>query len=169
MSITKIIALVVVALIFGNGVYWYLNNQTSVSSTPQAEESDSVQTSDLAALFKKGGGYECTISMKTDQASSNGTVYVSGSDVRGDFTSLTGVQTVTSSMIQTGGYVYTWSNMIPQGFKFKSTVDANPIATLGAGQMPEGGSYTCKKWTVDASVFVPPKNVPFSEAPTGIR
>ncbi len=164
---TKIIAAIVGVAILGGGYWYFTQEKMETAGTVPETTSDEMETSDLASVFKKGGSYECTIAMNTAQASSQGTVYVSGTDVRGEFTSVASGQTVQSSMIQTGGYVYTWSSMIPQGFKFKSTVDANPFASgaLSSMNMPDGGSYKCKRWSADASKFVPPASVKFMEAP----
>ena len=168
MNTTTLTWIVAGVLILGGG-YWYVSHKGADTAGPsmQKQESADIETSDITSIFKKGGSYECTISMNTAQASSKGTVYISGTEVRGDFESAVGGQTVLSSMIQTGGYVYTWTNLYPQGFKFKSEVDANPFSTVGnAGmKMPEGGSYKCRPSTVDPAKFVPPTSVKFTVAP----
>ena len=98
-------------------------------------------------------------------------MYVAGENVRGDFVSTAPAvgMTVQSHMIQYGGFVYTWSDMAPMGFKTpRVAMGAQKGTTAMSGQqgfdMGVAMAYDCKDWTPDLTKFDLPAKVKFSEA-----
>lgn len=136
-------------------------------ATPSTEAGEGVFSGNIFDLSKRGGDYECTVTMEGEYAT-NGHVYVSGSDIRGDFSSeVPAMGSVEVSLLANDESVYTWNSFAPNGY-------VSPRADEEAGQdnAPESGaasldygqalSYDCKKWKRDDSVFVLPEGVSFS-------
>src|SRR5262245_38336291 len=87
-----IVIIVAVVLILGGGVYYASHksamNQAQVEGTTNVNGSASLETSNgtLRSLLGMGKNLMCTIKEGTASSSVNGTVYMSGQMVRGDFT-----------------------------------------------------------------------------------
>ena len=169
-----------VLLITGGGYYYYVqmpknsaNTETRLadaSPTPDSGEQPDVDGSALMTLkeLMAGGSQTCTYSATTDNGLTNGTVYVSGGKVRGDFTITTGEDaTYQGSMIVDSDYMYTWSDMMPTGMKIAITdemknTDPNANKTSGI-DLDEKVDYRCQPWVADQSKFVPPVTMTFTE------
>lgn len=118
-------------------------------------------------LVKRGGNYMCTINSAGANDVTSGTVYVSGTDLRGEFVSKTAAGQVTSNMLKKGDMMYVWSSAYPQGFMMKADAPASQTsstATQGQG-VDQGQSYdwNCSATGVDASKFVKPANIEFMD------
>jgi hypothetical protein len=181
---TKYIAIAVGAVVVLGGAWYFLGN-SSVPTAPATEGSESMQEGDDAAmtdgaadgtftgslgdLAKRGGNYQCTFTQDASGAKSSGTVYVSGYQIRGDFTSTVAAanMTITTHMVQDGGYDYVWSSASPMGFKTKvvGTSGGDGYAPTSGTQVNMGQSYgyKCVPWTVDKSKFTLPAGVQFTE------
>ncbi|MEK7180440.1 MAG: hypothetical protein AAB706_03105 [Patescibacteria group bacterium] len=117
-------------------------------------------------LIVGGKAQQCLISSSNEFSQSSGVVYVANGKVRGDFDSLSqGVQ-VQSHMIVDGDYSYIWTSESNQGFKTK--IDAS--TTNSASQTNQQGidynqqmDYACSPWSADASFFVLPKGIIFTD------
>jgi hypothetical protein len=126
-------------------------------------------TQTLNDIMARGGDWICTFTSEDPRAKTEGTMYVSGNQARGDFKSTIASVNMTaeSHMIQKDGFVYTWSNMIPQGIKSKAVTDVNPTAAMPSGQGAfDAGvafAYDCNPWSKDVSKFNPPAGVSFME------
>ncbi|NBV77231.1 hypothetical protein EBR66_03665 [bacterium] len=132
------------------------------AAAPQQET-----TSSWTDVLKSGGDHVCTVAVTKGPAQSKGTLYVSGSDVRGDFVSSVAGQNIQSFMIMTGGFVYNWTNQYPQGIKVPVAPNADPVSIMAKTQTDmQGVTYDCKPWTRDASKFTLPKSVQFMSPPT---
>lgn len=174
----KNIIYVLVAIGLGIGVYMFMTRpavaptDTSMQAGQEASQvgapvsmGDNAFTRALAA----GGDFECDITFVQASVQTKSLVRVSGTQLRADFESMTTAGTMKGSMIQTEGWVYTWSSAMPQGFKAAATTEkpGDPMALLLQGQNPpEGIEYDCRPWTADKSVFVVPTDITFGEAPT---
>lgn len=194
MSKNGITLLVVIVAIVGGG-YWLLTsktinveksagNPTDRMTTDDVSKIDSVDnskttTSDsqkLSDVMAAGKDVVCTFTSSDPNAENSGTVFVSGKDVRGDFAS--DVKTVSmkieSHMIQKDGYVYTWTNTMPQGFKAKVVMAQDSGNAMATGKMSGSQSfdfntsynYNCKDWQKDTSKFTLPSSIIFSEIPS---
>lgn len=119
----------------------------------------------LAELAERGGSYKCVIDHESAGTESSGTVYVSGSDIRGDFTSTAGGMAIETHMIRTGSDIYVWSPIAPSGFKMKSVEGNGDAGAAMEGQfadMQQRYRYSCETWTPDGSLFSLPAGVTFT-------
>jgi hypothetical protein len=184
---TKYVAIGAVILILAAAVYAFMSyspgnasEDASVHSTEktQTQEEDTAKnqavggafTGTMADLAARGGSWQCAVQSSNQFADSEGTVYVSGERLRGNFTSAISVQgfnqTVGSHMIQEGGYAYVWTSLSSQGFKMSTSGNGNDSSAGTSGQavdLNQQYSYDCEPWAVDARVFVLPQGVTFAE------
>lgn len=78
-----------------------------------------------------------------------------GGKIRGDFTATMNGQTVNTSFIGVDGYMYTWSDMLPQGMKVKA--ESAGGTSGGEGIDPATPvEYACEFWSADQSKFTLP-------------
>lgn len=178
MNTNTVIGIVVAVIVIGGGA-WYLS--THPMSAPAGQE-DAAQGNPQAAgnavpesgtlsygeILLMGGSQQCDISMVTSQGPSTGTLYIAGGNVRSDITMQASGMAIGAHMIRTGGYIYSWSDMVNQGVKIKeSTTASAPGGSAGAGYDASASvSYSCKPWIADSAKFSVPANVTFSDAPT---
>ena len=138
-----------------------VEDATQEAATPKPE---GLFSGSFADLLKSADSLECSFVDEADGAKTEGTVYVSGGKVRGNFTSTVEGATVHSSMIQDSESVYVWSEAMPQGIKMKASVaTANDAAPPQPGlmDMKKVMDYNCKPWKTDAAWFVAPPNIEF--------
>lgn len=140
--------------------------QTSEETTTENSEADTQKafrgTGTVASLMARGGSFQCTASLTVQNSSSQGTAYISGEKIRGDFTSRAGGMTIASHFIIADGYSYSWSDAAPQGFKVK--VDGSSSSQSSQGVTTNADvSYDCTPWTVDQSKFTVPSGITFLE------
>lgn len=165
---TKTLIGIVVALIVVGGGIWYLSGHPAGTTGGTASGETAEGSGTLAELMKKGGAYKCEVAVKPTQENANtessGTVYVGGGKMRGDFSTVVaalGGKAVESHMISSEGYVYTWSDLMPQGVKMK--VDASGEAPAQQGMDAYTAvDYRCSPWSVEESRFTVPSNVTFT-------
>lgn len=125
----------------------------------------------LDYLRTLGEDLECTIAYKdeAEQSSVNGTYFVSGAKMRGDFltTSADMPDQILSSMIIDGETMYMWSEIEGGLYGVKTDLAAATTpATDGREPVPldKDVDYDCKPWReVDGTVFVPPSEVIFQD------
>lgn len=166
-----VIALVVLGLI---GIVGYKQFNKSAAA-PTQDTSNSSQTTigsgeamnkgSIKSLFGQGKNVSCTIDYPDSQVQ-DGTVYVSGSKMRGDFSMMTDGKTADSHMINDGTYIYSWSSVSAQGTKMKVETVEEASQEVNTEQkqnvdLDTEVDYKCAPWSVDNSLFVPPANVQF--------
>lgn len=168
---TAVGVVVGVVVVLGGG--YYLMNQPgagadSARTGPQAEVTEQAEAGrvrgSFASLAGRTGSWKCTVDTSALEAVSSGVVYVADGKVRGDFTTtVQGYGNVESHMLADGTSVYTWSSMMPQGFK-------TPMTAQGSGGAAPSGqgmdanmeySYDCQPWSADTALFVVPANITF--------
>jgi hypothetical protein len=132
-------------------------NGMNGTSTAQVEVKNS---GTLRALIAQNKNLMCTVKSDVSGTSSEGTVYLSGSDFRGDFVTKSSGTTVNSHMIKMGQTMYAWSDG-GQGVKMDATASANSNASAQTMDLDQKVSYDCKDWTKDASKFVVPTSIEF--------
>lgn len=135
----------------------------------------------LRSLFGMGGSNKCTITNTLPNGgTSSGTVYVSGSMMRGDFTTTVNGAATESHMIRNQDDVYVWTGS--QGAKMNissmtSAAGAVPAGAPGAVSGSASGkmmastqspigldqdvSYDCQPWTPSDAEFKVPTSVSF--------
>ena len=122
----------------------------------------------FSQFLKQGGAYKCEVKQSMSDFENSGTMYVSGKNMRGEFSTVAEGKTMISSFMSRDGYSYTWSSLTPgMGFKIKAEAetsnegaDINGTYAWNADQI---GDYNCENWVVDATKFELPKNVTFQE------
>lgn len=170
---TKIIIGVVAAVVVAAGAWYYMGGMNPATTDDQSgaaalsgdERNTATATQgegSLESLVALGGNYECTVTMDQQGTQSQGTVYISGTKVRGDFAAQAEGMTMNASMISDGSFVYTWSDLMPQGYKMAVTATGGSTGTAQSGfDMTAGVTYNCNPWTPETSKFVPPSNIQF--------
>jgi hypothetical protein len=174
--------IIIAAIILGGGAGTYkavqkskekkaqmeANTEVTASSTDNASVMASSTTrlevknrGTLRALIAQNKNLICTVKSDATTGSAEGTVYLSGTDMRGDFVLKNSGSTVNSHMIKLGSTMYAWSDG-GQGVKMDVTASANSNAGVkSATGLDESYSYECKDWSKDASQFVIPTTVTF--------
>lgn len=172
---TNITIAIIAGLVVVGGGYYVMNGSATGMSSENAEQTSEqaeagVYTGSLYDLAQRGGEWKCTVDSKATtgvgEAMSSGTVYVSGNNVRADFTStVPNFGSIESHMIVSGEYAYTWSSVMPQGIKTNVNMKDSPsqVATSGASSdANQEYSYDCDPAQADVSLFVVPTTVTFT-------
>lgn len=178
-----IAVIIVVALLgAGGGTYYAVkkhseykaNVQASAAAEAQATTTSSVDAKadasikisgdlTLRSILGKGGDYQCTFDQTVSNSRSKGIVYISKTEIRGDFTTMTAGGNIESHMIKKGDDIYVWSSAMPtQGVKMSASATAS--AQSGAQQgidLDTKLSYDCKPWTPVAAQFILPSALTF--------
>lgn len=167
---TKALIGIIVAIVVVGGGAWYFSSQNPAEGEPNDNGNTSQSSGEgtFKDLMSAGGSHTCTVETFIEEAPSVGTVFIADSKIRADFVSKPadlGGKEVTSHMIHVDGYVYTWSDMMPQGMKMKAPAgDASAeAATSGPLDSDTRVKYSCESWMKDDSKFVPPSTVTFME------
>lgn len=178
-----IIGAIVAAVIVVGGGYYLLSNSGSLSmdegkapiteadttgdgvddAVAPAGNTGSVFTGTWMDLAARGGTYTCTIAV-TGKAEAQGKVYVSGKNVRGDFTSLVSGKSVQSSVLKLGDTVYVWGGGMPQGVMMSASASTGSAGaeTSGSGmKLDTSYQWDCAPSTTDASKFERPNGIDF--------
>ena len=189
MSTNTIIALVVAALVILGGGYYVMSGgysmstdetarvgdmdgdgkpDTDVSDTdaPQGKAVTGAFTGSFFDLAARGGNYKCDVESAGTNNDTTGTVYVSGADLRGDFTIVTSGKTIESHMLKKDDMIYVWSSLMPQGVSMKATamMGQGSAATQGQGVSgTQSYGWNCAATGTDASMFVVPGGIKFTD------
>lgn len=166
MSKNAIIGLVVAIVVVGGGAWFFAANPSTEGG---ATGSQNVQGESGKLTFKElmlmGGSKKCEVAVNTPESPATGMVYVSGENVRSDIVAKPanmGGTEVSAHMIKNGDYVYSWTDMMPQGVKVKLTAAESAGASAGYDANAEV-DYSCSAWIADASYFEVPSGVTFME------
>lgn len=153
----------------GGGAWYWSEQKAPVEMKPAGQESVSVSTDTNASgtatfgeLAMRADSSECQVSTTHDVVTSSGTVYVANGKVRADFTAKAVGMSITGHVIQTEGYAYSWSDLMPQGVKVR--IDEAPAAAASQGfDSSTQVEYSCIEWMTDESKFAVPSSVTFTE------
>ena len=169
----KIAAVVAAIIILGGGGFFiYSKNKAqtapaSQTATVSATPSSNSATQSLANILGGGGNKKCTFSEAgTTGGSTNGTIFVSGTNVHGDFTITTSSgKTETDHIIRIGDQNYIWGDSFPSGIKMTMSLQqfANNQQTSQTFNTNQKANFNCGGWSVDASMFTPPASVHFMD------
>lgn len=172
---------IVVAVVVGGGAYYAVTKDTPKIEEKDGPNENSSTNTSLKALLNRGGNYICTFSSVVSNSESTGTVYISGTNMRGDFSSKTSVGVIASHMIRKGDSMYVWSDAsATQGVMMTMTDFYKPQAnaqTQGSVNADANLDYKCENWSVDQSKFTLPSAVNFvdiqammkGQLPSGIQ
>lgn len=169
MNTNALIGLLALVVVVGGGV-WFLSSKPDAQDGKQEAHQASADAvrgeGTYADLIARAGSWKCDVAVSVEEAPSQGTVYVSDGKIHADFTAQVeamGGKSVRTQMIQTDGYVYTWSDMTSQGYKMEIPEgEAQADAPQGISY-DSRVTYDCAPWVADASLFVPPSTITFME------
>lgn len=139
--------------------------QVTDKSTPKLMESIPFSGS-WNDLVKRGGTYVCEVNHSSTVDISSGSVYVSGTDVRGAFTSKTAAGVVESNMLKKGDMVYVWGGGMPQGLMMKASAMEGQSSTGTTGDVVDQNQkydWNCNATAPDASMFALPAGIEFMD------
>jgi len=125
----------------------------------------------LKELIAGGVAQRCTFSTVDESGSSEGTTYVAGGKMRGDFTTTSSGKTTASHMIVDGNTNYIWMDGEKTGFKttIEETAETGDtpvtqdVGSQGGVSLDQRTDYKCSAWITDLSQFTPPATVQFTD------
>jgi hypothetical protein len=162
----------VILILLGGGAY-IMSQKSSKAPVPltaqpasptatTAPTAASAAEGTLKSLLTSGVPQICTFANKK-QATTNGTIYVSGGKMRGDFTSANQGQNITGHIIVDSGNNYIWTDLSNRGMKIALTAEqTGGTANAQSMDLNQTVSYACKPWAPDASKFTLPTDITFS-------
>jgi hypothetical protein len=161
---TWIAAAIAVVILGGGG--WYaashVHRSAPVTDAAPAAEAEGSFTGSLRALVARGGNYACTMHTDSGNTPTDGTIYVSGEHIRGDFTStVPQIGNVDTHMIADGDTLYLWNSLMPKGIKSSEVAETDGSDSDGVN-MDQSYTYDCKAWVADESKFVVPTDITFT-------
>lgn len=164
---------VIVILLLGGGAYiMSTKNKTvtpSTSNTTTKQEATKSGLNSLKNLLASGVPQKCTYKDSSNNVSIEGTTYISGGKVRGDFSSVAEGKTNTGHSIYDGKTSYIWSDESTTGFKMNIDPNASNATSSSETNSQQGVDmnksidYSCSPWLPDQSLFTPPTNITFTE------
>lgn len=166
----KKVLVIVILLILGAAGYFGYTKFMGKSLPGTSSESGGMKS--LKDLLSAGVAQKCTFATTSESGSSEGTTYVSGGKVRGDFTTTTSGKTTISHMISDGKTSYVWTEGEKNGFKMtipESTTEPSTgnadssTSTSSEADLNQKADYKCSGWVADTSYFTPPANVTFTD------
>jgi hypothetical protein len=164
-----IILVILVAVVVG--AYFVFGGSKEVKNEELGNTNDEQPSGKKMAFsqfLKQGGAYKCEVKQYMSDFENSGTMYISGKNMRGEFSTVAEGRTMNSSFISRDGYSYTWSSVTPgMGFKIKAEAEtSNESAGVNgtyAWSADQIGDYNCESWVVDTTKFELPKDVTFQE------
>ncbi len=125
----------------------------------------------LEELFARGLSMECTFLYDDGTNSTDGVVYITGENMRGDFTTTIEDGTTTDHhMIRKGNTSYMWGSEIDGGIMMTipdlETVDDEFVQSQQEDVFPvqyENVEYNCKPWIPNDALLTPPADVEFTD------
>lgn len=177
MNKTLILAIGGVAVI-GGGIFAFMqlggvdvgNNEEAMTEN---DEMDGGFAGSIKDLMVAGRSVTCTFERDDEMGHMNGTVYVSGENMRGNFSIAQGSgERFDTSVIQDGEYGYTWGTSpfgeIATKIKLAVAEADSSDSSDGAPDLDEDFDYHCHSWNADNSMFVPPSDVDFQDLSAGM-
>ena len=169
----KNLIIALIAIIVAVGIFIFLQKQKP-TSVPEAVQQQTAEQAaqpqgdgmrSLRDLLALGTSQKCTFASNVEGQQSEGTVYISGGKVRGDFASRVSANgaLVMSHMIIEGNTMKMWQDgesmgmvmTIPQGGDVPQQTGEKSLS------YDEKVDYQCAPWIIDGSVFVAPTTVMF--------
>lgn len=162
-----LVGIAVIALIGTGGAYAAFNRSKS-QTPPETQQNSPVpaaatNTPKTLKELMSAGSQKCDFKDSESGANIEGTVFAGNNKVRGDFSTTIDGQKTTGHMIVDEKTMYTWVDNPKVGFK--ASVDANQAQTSANQQFDPNKKldFRCSNWSIDASVFVLPADIKFSE------
>lgn len=168
--------LIIGAVVFGG--YSLVHNKNSVVVKTEEQqvpiekpEESTGKKMAFAQFVKQGGSYQCTVHQAVSDFDTEGTVFISKGNIRGEFKTIAEGKNVTSSILVRDGFMYAWSSMMPKsGMKMVVKADAQNNGASGSGtyswNAEQIGEYDCTPWAPDESTFAVPTAITFTLIPS---
>jgi len=156
-------------LVLGGGYFFY--SQSSGKPANNNQPISGMVKGTLQDLFARETSMQCKFSYDDEGNKSEGTVYLSGKKMRGDFAlSQSDGKSMQSHVIRDDVYGYTWLEGQKQGTKLKIEKSDEVMEKSEDKKDDElfaidnkEVDYDCKAWNVDSSMFKPPANINFQD------
>jgi len=174
MNLQGIILLIIVGVVVvGGGVYLVTSSPTDsddvVIEEKMTSDDDVSGEGTLRALLALGKNLTCDfVHDDPESGRSEGTVYLSGERMRGDFTITANGTVMESHVIRDGDTGYTWGST-PAGtmaITFTISEEEQVVASGKSEQsinLDQNLEYSCTPWNVDESKFQPPADLNFQD------
>jgi hypothetical protein len=172
---SKIILTILIVAALGATAYFVLQPKKIVAPGNEVknEQASIPQESGKKMAFsefmKQGVSSQCTVNQEVNNTTIHGTVYLSGSSFRGEFSTDYNGTTMNVTTITHEGYAYTWTSAMPnRGYKIKVNPNTPPLngSVSASGNYSFNadtiGDYHCEPWTPDDSKFTVPTTVTFT-------
>jgi hypothetical protein len=165
-----VIIVIIVLLLLGGGAFVMSHKSVAPKETTSLPPANPIETKaeatgtlgSLKSLLTSTVPQTCTFASQKE-ATTNGTIYISGGKLRGDFTSTNEGQTINGHMLVETGYSYVWTDLVKRGMKVAITEGQTSENTNTQGMdLNQAVSYSCKPWIADASKFSLPTDVTFT-------
>lgn len=167
---TKIVGIIAAAviLLLAGGAYFLSQNKTTtntnVSPTPTAATN---KTSSLLDLLSSGKNQQCTFKTVTSKSSTEGAFYIAGNKIRGDIKTTVDGKVQEINLIRDGEINYMWGSSLGNNTGIKMKISLEEVSknqqTSGFIDPNNKLDYNCMPWTTDASLFIPPTNIKFTD------
>jgi len=158
----KVVAAVIVVLVLLLAGFLYMRkgSPSVAPQMPTANQTSENPATTLRGLISKGVAQSCTFSANNTQ----GTMYISGGKVRGDFSSNVNGTVTASHMIIASNTSYLWMDGSSKGIKMSFDPNAQPSATPASGSFDASATmnYKCGVWLTDSAMFTLPTGVTFT-------
>lgn len=166
---------VLVLLLVGGGYYFYSRSSTRPAAQPGStytqsadENSDGQFEGTIGDLVNRGGNYKCEWSFSDKGTTMSGVTYVSGKKLSGEATAKTTSGDLITHMVGDGTTVYSWVEVA--GFKSGTKFSYDELNSYkptaeekqASDQYFQKTGYKCSAWTPEASKFVVPTDVTFT-------
>ena len=159
-----IIIAIGIVLLLGVG-YFLMKSRGSAplrqGSAGQTETSSGMKS--LKDLLSAGIAQKCTYSTTDDSGTSEGTTFISGGKMRGNFSMMASGKTTKSHMISDGKTSWIWTDGETTGFKMMVEETSEESSIEGGTDWDQKVDYKCSPWVTDGSYFTPPSNVEFTD------
>ena len=171
----KIIAIAGVIILLLIGIFAYLmstKNKAGISPASQTATTNETAVGGMKSLrdlMTAGVAQKCTFKSTVEGVISEGTTYVAGGKMRGDFITEVEGKTTTGHSIYDGKMSYVWMDGNSNGFKMAFDTSVNTDADVTDTTVQQGLDinqeldYNCSVWITDQSLLTPPANITFME------
>lgn len=163
-----IITIIVLAAVAVGGFYLqkhFATKKTDDTTKTPTGQVESGKKMSFGVFAAQGGSYECTVHQHINNVDTDGKVWLNNGLAYGEFDSVYNGNKVANYLIVRDGYTYTWSSLSPMGIKIPVSDSNNGGSASGSYSWgsEQIGDYDCVPWTANASKFVLPSSVTFSE------
>ncbi|MBI2030107.1 hypothetical protein HYT05_00630 [Candidatus Kaiserbacteria bacterium] len=160
---TKIVGVLLAIVAIAGGVYYITNSDSLTAGLMGDRAQMPAGPMSLKELIAGGVSQKCTFSDASADMPTEGTVYVGGGKVRGDFSATSQGKVMGMHMIADGATMHTWIDGMTSGFSMSMDATQSGTNTQQSFDSDKKIDYRCEQWATDDSRFVLPSNVTFQD------